>query len=262
MRQARFHLTVVAVVWLAVLALQVGPAWGKGTPPPPSGGSVDALQAQVAALEAQVATLQAQVAALQNSPVQDLADYVSVDLNDINGLKGPHVIFTGANVHVRSGADRTEDAITGLGNLVVGYNERLTEDEIRSGSHNLVVGIWHTYTKYGCLVAGIGNRVTGPFSSVTGGNGNIASGSFSSVSGGGDNTASGIRSSVSGGGGNEASGNWSSISGGGSNKAAGLTSSISGGLRNKVEFLADLSSILGGKDQTADTDYQTIPALP
>jgi hypothetical protein len=57
MRQARFHLTVVAVVWLAVLALQVGPAWAKGTPPPPSGGSVDALQAQVAALQAQVATL-------------------------------------------------------------------------------------------------------------------------------------------------------------------------------------------------------------
>ena len=57
-------------------------------------------------------TLQAHIDAIQLTgggggtvPQQllDLAPYLSVDLNPINGLAGPHVILTGVNLHIRNG---------------------------------------------------------------------------------------------------------------------------------------------------------------
>ena len=144
-----------------------------------------------------------------------LNPYVSVSTSTINGLVGPHVLFTGANVHVRSGSGHTNDTcvpltcgnaltLTGLGNLAVGYNEApvtapplVTGD--RSGSHNLIAGDGHRYPKYGGLVAGIQNNISGEYASASGGGNNTASGFNSSVSGGAGNTASGEDSSVSGG---------------------------------------------------------------
>lgn len=54
-----------------------------------------------------------------------LADYLEVVPGAINGLNGPHVVFEGANVHVRSGSGATSDGgyATGLGNLIIGYNQ-------------------------------------------------------------------------------------------------------------------------------------------
>ena len=54
-----------------------------------------------------------------------LADFVFVEYDSINGLAGPHVIFEGANFHVRSGYGATNDwgSLSGLGNLIIGYNE-------------------------------------------------------------------------------------------------------------------------------------------
>jgi hypothetical protein len=60
----------------------------------------------------------------------------------MNGLKGPHVIFTGVNVHILSGAGMTNDgkAPRGLGNLIIGYNELVPGyDNLRTGYHNLVI---------------------------------------------------------------------------------------------------------------------------
>lgn len=106
------------LVAMAVLVPRVAQA-----PPPADPG----LAARVAALEAAVATLQAQMATAQSniSTLQTqltaaqsaistlqannalaLAPYVSVQAGEINGLGGPHVIFTGANVHLRSGSAR------------------------------------------------------------------------------------------------------------------------------------------------------------
>jgi hypothetical protein len=86
-------------------------------------GNVDAeMQARVAADSA----LQDQITNAGTVPqnLLDLADYVSVDLTTINGLQGPHVMFTGANVHIRNGhMDMDTDTVNGLGNLLVGYNE-------------------------------------------------------------------------------------------------------------------------------------------
>jgi hypothetical protein len=157
---------------------------------------------------------------------------------------GQDFVFTGVNVHVRSGSGYTGGTINGLGNLIVGYDEARISGSDKSGSHNLVVGPNHNYTSYGGLVAGYENTISGTFAVVNGGAGNLASGMVSSVSGGQFNTASGGWSSVSGGAENEASGDKASICGGEWNDAIGTNASVSGG-RNNVAS-GNYTSVLGG----------------
>jgi len=164
------------------------------------------LAERVAELEAQVEELSA------------ILQFVRVETEEINNLAGPHWIIEGANVHVRSGSGGTSDgcgprapdfpnceSLTGLGNLLVGYNELLTPrpppggGDRRTGSHNLVIGRRHQYTSYGGFVAGDHNMLLGAAVSVSGGASNVAIGQFSSVSGGASNVASGLVASVSGG---------------------------------------------------------------
>ena len=205
----------------------------------PVGASAEqgGLEKRVAQLEAQVTKL---TAALQEA--QEILQFVRVETEEMNFLAGPHWIIEGANVHVRSGSGTTLDgcgrsdpdypnceSLTGLGNLIVGYNDRDRGVQDRSGSHNLVVGRGHSYSSFGGLVAGGFNTIHGAYASVCGGERNIASGDFSSVSGGFRNRATERDSSVSGGHTNEASGFVSSVSGGAGNLASGAFSSVSGG---------------------------------
>jgi hypothetical protein len=148
---------------------------------------INALLARVAALEAK----------LEAVTVED---------------EGDSLVITGVNVHIRSGSNSTWGTLNGRGNLIIGYNE--DNGDTRTGSHNLVIGSYHTYTSFGGLVAGVNNNITGPYTSVSGGWSNTASGNWSSVSGGRQNLASGDYSSVNGGGDNTASGTLSSILGG------------------------------------------------
>ncbi len=194
-----------------------------------------------------VADLQTQI---NNNKVPEnlktFSNYLKVNPNVINGLKGPHVIFEGVNVHVRSGSGQTWDKdpdyltnnpelVVGLGNLIIGYNEVISGAPARTGSHNIVVGINHSYSSFGGFVAGLNNEICGLYSSVSGGWNNTASGNESSISGGSGNTAYGHLSSVSGGWNNTASGNESSISGGGGNTASSYLSSVSGGVNRTAQ---------------------------
>jgi hypothetical protein len=142
--------------------------------------------------------------------MEEILEFIYVERGEINGLNGPHVIVEGANLHVRSGSGQTDfpncpgsscsDRITGLGNLVVGYNEpHPSPTWPRIGIHNVIVGKEHEYTSAGGFVAGWRNRIQSQGSSVTGGTHNQAIGSYSSVSGGSLNQAIGFASSVSGG---------------------------------------------------------------
>ena len=82
------------------------------------------------------------------APLTSLATYVTVDTGTINDLAGPHIIFTGVNLHIRSGHfSGNSYTQNGLGNLVLGYNEPSdsTFPAERDGSHNLVVGPNHRY---------------------------------------------------------------------------------------------------------------------
>jgi hypothetical protein len=230
MKMKKVFVAIITIVIMLILSIPV--TWAKEPD--------EKFHARIVALEAIVSTLKAKVTKLQMqlTSYQALFDYVTVDLNEINGLAGPHVIFDGVNVHIRSGSGDTSDALSpiGLGNLIIGYNEETpfptTPPTLRTGSHNLVVGSEHGYTSYGGFVAGFRNNITGAASSVSGGTVNTASGENSSVSGGATNTASGQISSVSGGQSNTASGVRSSVSGGRVNAASGDFSSISGGYGN------------------------------
>ena len=170
-------------------------------------------------LAARVAQLEAQVAALEA-----ILQFVRVESEGINGLTGPHWIFEGINVHVRSGGGSTHGPCPddlncvrsrGLGNLVVGYNEGIpSQARLRGGMHNLVVGPEHAYRSNGGFVAGSHNTVWGQGASVSGGVENQAFGENASICGGERNSATGTSSSVGGGFRNVASGARSSVSGG------------------------------------------------
>lgn len=189
---------------------------GGGTVTPPDvQAQVTDLQNKVASLtganasmltllqtaQGQITALQTQVAALGSggggtgSSLASLAKYVTVDLNPINGVKGPHVIFTGANIHIRSGSGATDDGgtLTGLGNLIVGYNELPNPilvpdigpcDRALTGSHNIVGGTGNVVGSYGGFVAGQRNCLSAAYANVLGGTQNEASGVSSTILGG------------------------------------------------------------------------------
>jgi hypothetical protein len=157
-------------------------------------------QTDLTALQGRVVTLEAKQTGIPN-----LEKYVTIDANPINGVAGPHILITGANVHVRSGSGATDDrlsvggSLTGLGNLIVGYNEPNTTGPVRNGSHNLVGGSFNDFSSTGGLVFGLRNTLSGPYAAVFSGEANTASGANASVLGGNLNTAAGLRSTVYGG---------------------------------------------------------------
>lgn len=223
---------------------------------------VAGLERTVAALQTSLDAANAAMATMQANPVLTLGSYVSLNTGAINGMNGPHIIFRGANVHIRSGSGFTNDGnlstLSGLGNLVLGYNESPVplNPLDRLGSHNLIIGPEHRFSNVGGLVAGFRNTVSGPHASASGGYGNTASGIDASVSGGFGNVASALHASVSGGFQNTASNEGDSVSGGYGNRAIGGYSSVSGGIANTASGLE--SSICGGWMGTASGAYSTI----
>lgn len=260
------------------------------------------LNDRIAALESLVIQLQAQVnsantAVTENaqdisansnaiSAAADVLQYVSVIEGEINGVVGPHFVLDGVNVHVQSGAGSTGEGCsgqnfdcldrTGLGNLIIGYNEprepwidvieggtyvaqqtggayASTADlcaadpgfrdidgfplcDRREGSHGLIIGRWNNNMGHANLVAGLANDVGGHFVSVTGGQQNSATANYSVVSGGLLNRAYGFGSSVSGG--------YYNMTGLGIDSGLGRFASVSGGAFNVGE--GEKSSVSGG----------------
>jgi len=188
--------------------------------------AVAALQKKVNAQATTIASQNATISALQTTvaghtttltsaaPLLAIAPYVSLNAGAINGVKGPNIVFTGANVQIKSAT--SESDASGTGNLIVGWDDNPSPapNGYRSGSNNLVCGDWNAFTSCGGFVAGSNNAVSSTYASVGGGSANIASGHEASVSGGW---------------GNVASGNFASVSGGGLGTASGFSASISGG---------------------------------
>lgn len=161
--------------------------------------TLQASQTQIAALQTRIATLESRPSG-GGGGVPDLERYVSIDPNPINGVNGPHIIFHGVNVHIQSGSGSTADTTTGLGNLIIGYNE--TDPAVglaRNGSHNLVGGQMNSFRSFGGVVFGMRNTIQGQYAAVLGGERNVGSGMLSTVLGGGQNTAGGQYSTVYGG---------------------------------------------------------------
>ena len=173
---------------------------------------------------------------------------------------GATLRLTGINLQIVSGSGSTAGTPNGLGNLIVGYDEQPLEPRVdsRAGSHNVVVGPAHSYSSYGGLIVGEGNRIAAPFASVSGGVGNGALGEWSVVSGGLGNDATGAGASVSGGISNKATGNAAAVSGGAGNLASGQSTSVSGGNQNVAGCESDVfcstgewASVSGGTQNMA-----------
>jgi hypothetical protein len=260
--------------------------------------TVSDLQGQVTSLQDSNKSLQTQLAAVQSNRALGLGPFVSVVSGLVNGANGPHIFFTGANIHIVSGKTTTADNVTGLGNLIIGYNEAppgLSPGD-RGGSHNLVIGQFHRFAQaaFGGLVAGEFNTISNEAASVSGGENNTASGVGSNVSGGNFNTASGFFASVLGGVGNTDDGAQSSICGGNgntivdsvggvvvggdfnvvsqssaivvggsSNTASGESSIVLGGSRNTAGGGGIGNAIvLGGRSIINDNPFSIVPKAP
>jgi hypothetical protein len=108
-------------------------------------------------------------------------------------------------------------------------------ENIRTGSHNVVVGQQHNFTRVGGIVAGQFNTISGDFAAVSGGQGNTASSDCASVSGGSGMFLAGSHV----------------LSG---NLASGFASPVSGGRQDIAS--GDRSSIGGGEEITADSGWR------
>jgi len=127
----------------------------------------------------------------QISALQEKLKYVTVNGSDMR--------ISAANLHVENGSGSTSGKVNGLGNIIIGYAEPRAGVNIRTGSHNLIIGDKHNYSSYAGLVAGYHNAISAPYANVCGGTNNTAEGQYTSVTGGRNNTAKGENSSVSGG---------------------------------------------------------------
>lgn len=170
----------------------------------------------------------------------------------VNGVgTNTEMFLSGVNLHVVNGLDQTATT-NGLGNLIVGYNETRTGTNAvndRSGSHNIIVGAAHNFTRFGGLVAGLNNAALGDWSCVTGGFANQATGWSASVTGGYANQATNFATSVTGGQSNRANGPVSSVIAGYFNVADGGGSSVTGGQSNRAD--GGPASVSGGHNRTA-----------
>lgn len=277
----RFTVIIFAALPLALFAASPAHAHGIKHQVQELEMEVETLQSEVSTLQTENSGLASEVSMIRKNPALKLGPYVSVDPNSENGLVGPNLIFKGVNVHIESGSGATVDT-TGLGNLVIGYDEDSVNsaiiDENRTGSHNLIIGPDHQFTASGTIIGGYENFTSANYASITGGecnsagpteaktpcentdgssdaasvsggDANIASGTEASISGGQHNIASNFDSSVSGGEANKATGDEASVSGGGANTASGIASSVSGGSFSTASGGA--ASVSGGDSNIA-----------
>ncbi len=117
---------------------------------------------------------------------------------DDSGNTAKAIRISGINIQIVNGLGATSGApesagaysgkVNGVGNLIIGYQEpRDGSENIRTGSHNLIVGQEHNYSSFGGFVAGCANTISHVFASVAGGQGTSSGGGYSLVSGGEDN---------------------------------------------------------------------------
>eukprot|EP01135_Chromosphaera_perkinsii_P012086 Nk52_evm24s2579 gene=Nk52_evmTU24s2579 len=143
--------------------------------------------------------------------------------------------FKGVNLRLSNG--QNPRVPNGKGNIIIGTN-RANDGVKRTGSHNIIVGQYCSYTGVGGICGGSGNTIEGMFSSVLSGYFNKASGKYNIVVSGTENRALGFQTVVVGGVDNEAGGD---MQGG---LTDGRYNVVVGGYRNTNRIA--YSVVLGG----------------
>lgn len=187
----------------------------------------------------QCAALETRIAALE-----ELLAHVTIE--------GDNLVLTGMNFQVVSGSGTTEGTVNGTGNIILGYNETNNSKDKRTGSHNLVVGRYHSYSNYGGIVAGEDNVLSGKSASVLGGALNAATGDGSVVVAGEGNLTGGRSSAILAGEVNKTSALFCSVSSGGSNLCSGRSSAVSGGSSNTCSGQGSI--VVGGSSDTLNSN--------
>jgi hypothetical protein len=178
-------------------------------------------------------------------------------MTDEFGVKALNIVFHGVNVHIISGSGHTNDngVPTGLGNLIIGYDEVPSGDLVqnyRGGSHNVVIGMWNMFPG-----SGFENPIAGEFDGATGEAGFVTRNQntvylkYNSVLGGIGNTAGGGQGDI--------------IVGGNANEMRGDCNVILGGQSQGVagEFNVLLGGHFNGAGDTENTSYAVeIGAIP
>ncbi|RLA48979.1 MAG: hypothetical protein DRQ98_14295, partial [Gammaproteobacteria bacterium] len=201
--------------------------------------AITALQSQLAALSgvtADITALQTDIGTLQ-AEVTPLAD-----LSAVMTVSGDDVIFESVNVHIRNGSGLTRNS-NSLGNLIIGYNE--SDQDVRTGSHNLVMGERNSYTGQSNIISGFNGNASSAFGAIIGGVGGVSDGTAAVVVGGLNNSATGSGSIAIGGNANMATGNYDMAIGGADNQSSGTYSVIFGGINNQA--LGLYTTIAGGQ---------------
>jgi hypothetical protein len=191
----------------------------------PRPGAASAAQ-QILALERRIRELEA-------NPVLALAGVIVVE----KGRSCSTVKVTG-NLQIVNGMGET-DTTNGCGNLIIGYNELPPASSgwpnTRTGSHNLILGRFHSHASYAGLLSGEMNLTSAnaPSSCVVGGSEGSANADRAVVVGGHENKANSDRCVIIGGFDNGANGGDRSVVAGGTNNRADAPSScILGGSGN------------------------------
>ena len=178
------------------------------------------------------------------------------------------LVLSQSNLYVQSGDGATDAPPNGKGNIILGYDEDDGND--KSGSHNLVLGSYHSYTSYGSVVMGLHNEANarhglvhgqsnvleGAFAAAIASTEGDAGGEYSAVLGGAFNTTLGTGSVALGGSDNLASGDFAVVGGGQDNEASGTGSSVAGGYGGSSS--GRNSAILGGRENHADGSYSAV----
>jgi hypothetical protein len=203
-------------------------------------------------------TLENRLRQLERNPVLALAGVVVLEKRG----KCSTVKVIG-NLQIVNGMGRT-DTTNGCGNLVIGYNEPPSPSSgapsARTGSHNLVLGRFHSHASYACLVSGEMNAASSnaPSSCIVGGSEGSANADRCVVVGGHENKANSERCVVVGGFDNGANNaNLSVVVGGVNNRTDASTSSIFGGSSNTTNGVN--STILGGSSLATTMPGERIP---
>jgi len=164
--------------------------------------------------------------------LESKTQYMSIDTT------AKSTTFSGCNVFVNDGGGNTDVSVTnaagdGLGNLIIGYNVKghrtVSEPDVRTGSHNLILGDDNNYTSFGSLVAGRFSNSNNAYTSICGGYGNTTSQTYTSILGGFGNHAIGNVSVICGGRLNTTNGDSATILGGYSNTTGNDFAVIAGG---------------------------------
>ena len=223
------------------------------------------IQTTIVSLQNQVIALQTELAEVQSHVVIGLNDHVSV-VDSTNS-----VVVTGANFQITNGLGPNpiswlgQEGTNGLGNLIIGYNEETgyAEEYVRTGSHNLVIGVDHSYMGFGNIIGGMRNEVNGQYSACISREAEMNWGNVNLILGGKQSTMIGSSFSVMIGGqyntlGTDSTDTRFSVLSGGRlhNLRAGYANSIFGGTTSSCDLpAATARSIFGGIGNSQQGGY-------